>query len=282
MTANMGYLELGDRHKIFWQDDGEGIPCLLIPGSGGTVKGFEERVAPYFRAAGFRTIILDHRGTGRSTYDGQDFTISDLRDDVIALIKHLGIGPVLLFGMSMGSYIAQEIAVSRPDLVCGAVLVATLGRQTEFARRNFKFVIPEARGELALPAEAKGLYHAMQLLSPVTLTDDALASAYLDFWDSGRVELGDVFAQQMEACESYDNRLDALAVIECPCLIISYAHDLCTPANRGREVADAICNSQFLLIENAGHLGFLEKPDETYSACMSFLKNVIGEEARGG
>ena len=49
--------------------------------------------------------------------------------DTAALIEHLGLGPCDIIGYSLGGYIAQELAVTRADLVRRLVLLAGQARR---------------------------------------------------------------------------------------------------------------------------------------------------------
>ena len=57
-----------------------------------------------------------------------------------------------------------------------------------------------------------------------------------------------------------DNRLPAYRSITAPVLVIGFADDVVLPPHLGREVADALPNGRYLEIPDAGHLGFIEKP----------------------
>jgi pimeloyl-ACP methyl ester carboxylesterase len=54
-------------------------------------------------------------------------------------------------------------------------------------------------------------------------------------------------------------------------LVISFAHDLVTPAARGRELAAAIPAARYLEIPDAGHYGFLEQPKAVNAAMLDFF-----------
>ncbi|GAA3353906.1 hypothetical protein GCM10017744_009340 [Streptomyces antimycoticus] len=70
-------------------------------------------------------ITLDNRGIPPTSECPDGFTLQDMVGDVAGLIEHLGIGPCRVVGTSLGAFITQELALSRPDLVRRAVLIAT-------------------------------------------------------------------------------------------------------------------------------------------------------------
>lgn len=72
-----------------------------------------------------RVLALDHRGHGRGMRPSAPFRLHDAADDAAALLRHLGVGPAIVVGYSMGGPIAQLLWQRHPDLVAGLVLCAT-------------------------------------------------------------------------------------------------------------------------------------------------------------
>lgn len=70
-------------------------------------------------------VALDHRGHGRGLRSEERFTLEDAADDAAGLIEHLGLGPVIACGYSMGGPIAMLVWQRHPHLVAGLVLEAT-------------------------------------------------------------------------------------------------------------------------------------------------------------
>ena len=94
--------------KIYYAEEGKGIPILLIPGGpGGTHQGFH----PHFsKAAQFaRVIYFDPRGTGVSEYKrAGGYTVTQEINDIENLRKALKIDKWIVLGWSFGGFIAQE------------------------------------------------------------------------------------------------------------------------------------------------------------------------------
>ena len=68
---------------------------------------------------------IDHRGHGRGLRTPDAFTLEDAADDAAALVRQLGLGPVIAVGYSMGGPISMLLARRHPDLVRGLVVQAT-------------------------------------------------------------------------------------------------------------------------------------------------------------
>src|SRR6266478_6982889 len=103
---------------------GGGRPLLVLNGFGATNADWD----PSFidRLASFNELILlNNRGIGGSTDDGQPFDVAKLADDAAHVIETLGFERVSLLGWSMGGFIAQTLALQHPDRVNKLVLLST-------------------------------------------------------------------------------------------------------------------------------------------------------------
>jgi 3-oxoadipate enol-lactonase len=118
-----------DRGEFFLRDSGESEPggpvVLMLHGWVGSADlnfgGLYEDVI----AAGYRVIALDHRGHGRGPRPLVPFRLVDCAADAAAVVRTLGLGPVIVYGFSMGGAIAQLVARDHRDVVAGLVLSGT-------------------------------------------------------------------------------------------------------------------------------------------------------------
>ena len=138
--------------NLAYDDRGSGDPVLFIAGRGGAGRTWHLHQVPAFQRAGYRVITFDNRGIG-ATENAGGFTTETMVADTAALIEELVGGPVRVVGVSMGSFIAQELMLARPELVSQAVLMATRGRhdrtraffnraETRAARRRHRAARP--------------------------------------------------------------------------------------------------------------------------------------------
>jgi len=160
---------------------GTGEPVLFIAGRGGLGRTWHLHQVPAFLAAGYRVITFDNRGVG-ATANADGFTIETMVADTAALIESLGIGPVRIVGVSMGSYIAQELLVERSDLVSQAVLMATRGR-LDRAREFFRTAEDEfAAAGVPLPTAYDAKIRLLESFSPKTLSNDAAVAEWISMF----------------------------------------------------------------------------------------------------
>ncbi|NVI90862.1 alpha/beta fold hydrolase, partial [Actinomadura sp. BRA 177] len=166
--------------RISYQRRGRGEPVLLIMGSSAAGHVWTMHQTPALNRAGFETVTFDNRGVPPSDAPAGDYALADLVADTAGLIEGLGLGPCHLVGASMGAMIAQELALARPGLVRSAVLLATRAR-SDALRRAQSAADRELRDAgVRLPPEYLATRTVMEMLSPVTLNDDAAVATWLE------------------------------------------------------------------------------------------------------
>src|SRR5690606_28408993 len=111
--------------ELYYEDIGEGRPLLLL-------HGLTSNSAMFYREIEFfkdkqRIIALDSRGHGNSSRHDA-YTLQDHIEDANALLSYLKLDTVDVLGVSMGSYIAQGLAIQYAEKVKKLILVAKIGR----------------------------------------------------------------------------------------------------------------------------------------------------------
>ncbi|OBK73717.1 alpha/beta fold hydrolase [Mycobacterium sp. 1274761.0] len=255
--------------NLAFEDHGSGEPVLFIAGRGGAGRTWHLHQVPEFQRAGYRTITFDNRGIG-ATEQASDFGIEQMVADTAALIEKLDAAPARIVSVSMGSFIAQELMLARPELVRSAVLMATRGRHDR-TREFFRTAERElADSGIELPASYDAKLRLVESFSPKTLNDDKAVRDWIDMFTMWPSKSTPGMRAQHEVAPR-ENRLPAYRSIAAPVLVIGFSDDLALPAHLGREVADAIPNGRYLEIRDAGHLGFLEKPKQVNAAALNFF-----------
>lgn len=126
-----GMLDVGDANVVYWEVCGNphGKPALVLHGGPGS--GCTPRHRRYFDPDAYRIVLLDQRGSGRSTphageptTDLSTNTTHHLLRDIELLRGHLDIERWLVFGNSWGSTLALAYAELHPDHVSEIVLLA--------------------------------------------------------------------------------------------------------------------------------------------------------------
>jgi pimeloyl-ACP methyl ester carboxylesterase len=255
--------------NLAYDDRGSGDPVLFIAGRGGAGRTWHLHQVPAFLAAGYRAITFDNRGIG-ATEQVDGFGVEQMVADTAALIEKLDAVPARIVAVSMGSFIAQELMLARPDLVHSAVLMATRGRQDR-TREFFRAAERElADSGVVLPPSYEAKVRLLESFSPKTLNDDAVVRDWIDMFTMWPTKSTPGLRAQTDVGPR-DNRLPAYRSITAPALVIGFGDDVVLPPHMGREVADALPNGRYLEIPNTGHLGFIEKPQVVNVAALDFF-----------
>ncbi|MEV6118368.1 alpha/beta fold hydrolase [Streptomyces sp. NPDC052109] len=254
--------------RLSYERSGQGEPVLLIMGSGAAGRVWTMHQTPALNKAGYETIVFDNRGIAPSDAPHGDYTLAEMTADTLGLIEALEIGPCHIVGTSMGSMIAQEIALARPDLVRCAVLMATRARSDATRRMMLDAERALTASGVTLPPTYEAVRTVLEMLSPATLNDDEVAAGWLEIFEltAGQSATG------QQGVDATGDRREALRRIAVPCRAIAFSDDLICPPHLVSEVADAIPECDYVEIPRCGHLGNLEDPDAVNTAVIEFLE----------
>jgi len=115
------------------------VALVIHGGPGGDHSGFKPGMSPL--AETMQLVYFDHRGQGRSARgDPARYTLDENVEDMEALRRHLGLGPIVSIGTSYGGMVAMAHAARYPDAVSRLVLIVTaahagfVGRAEQFVR----------------------------------------------------------------------------------------------------------------------------------------------------
>jgi pimeloyl-ACP methyl ester carboxylesterase len=262
-----------DGTRLQVTEAGEGEPLVLVCGTSQSHRLW----APLLPAltARHRVISYDHRGIGDSERGEGPISMAALAEDLDGLLGELGIDRAHVLGWSLGSTVAQELALHHPEHVATLVLASTWGRTDAFQASVFAGLShPWRTGHRDVGLAALGIAYSPELLnSPEFLP---LMEQLEPLFPSTPAQIATV-AEQWDADLAHD-ALDRLEQITAPTLVIAGEQDLLTPPVQGRAVADRISGARFDLLTGAGssHAALMERPQEFTDLVLDFLsKNPI-------
>ncbi len=266
-------LTITENTSIDYDVQGEGPPLLLINGLGFGRWGWFKQIPAFTRH--FRTITFDVRGE-RGLSNG----VAGLAGEAVALLDHLGVGKTHVLGTSLGGFAAQELALTRPDLVDRLVLVCT-----SYGGRG-----PEAMSPGAL-ADMMGIGTFSAEAAARRALEAATGEAYRaekpeEFEQIVRWRLADSpsvvsYYEQARAGARFDLSGD-VGHITSPTLVIHGAEDRYVPPANARALAEAIPGAKLQMIEEAGHLVFVERFADVNRGVVRFLKSSETRASRTG
>lgn len=218
-----------------------------------------------------RVVLFDLPGSGNAeptAYDAaRHASLEGYRDDVVALLDELALGPAVLVGHSVSAMISVLVQTARPDLVSRLVLVAPSARYLD-------------DGDYVGGFQDRDVEDLLQLMSRNHLGwQDPLASLVAGAdEDDVKDELERSFCRtRPEVAEQFaavtfrgDNRCD-LPLVGAPTLVLQSRVDAVAPMSAGRFVADAIPGSEFEVLDTHGHCPQLSAPAPTADAIRRFV-----------
>jgi 3-oxoadipate enol-lactonase len=250
---------------------GAGEPLLLIMGFGAPGIAWMP-VLPML--SGFKCIYFDNRGTGNSEKPAGPYTIPDMADDGAHLLAALGIESAMVYGISMGGMIAQELALRHPGRVSKMVLGCTM--------TGGPAAIPPAEETIASLVSAMKLMstdpeRAIDILLPVVHPPD-FVTAHPEVKQMALMGAAmipptppDVIERTLEGITQF-NSYDRLPTVKCPVLIVHGERDiLLRPAN-AEVLKSRLPQAEVFMIPNAGHNFFAENPMGVHQRIVEFLK----------
>jgi pimeloyl-ACP methyl ester carboxylesterase len=265
---------MGERVKAgnvdVWVDRrGEGPDVLLIAGLGDPAEAWQAQLDGL--ADRYRLTAYDNRGAARTPLPEGPISARTMADDAAALLQALGISAAHVAGFSMGSAIAQELALRHPELVRSLVLVSTYARPDALFRSQLAFWrwLPEAAPSDSAFFEAFFTW----VYTPRAHGDgsvDQIVEESLAFPHQQSVE---AFQAQVDACLAHDT-VDRLSQIAAPTLVLSGEYDVILPPRIGRSVAAAIPNAEFEVMPGEAHQPFQEVPDKFNARVDQFWREV--------
>lgn len=241
-------------YETFGFDRGSDRPVLiLVNGLGGQCISFRPALCDAFTRSGVRVVRLDNRDVGLSDDGPAGYGLSDMADDVIAVVDDLGVEKVHVWGMSLGGMIVQSLAINHPDRILSATSVMSttgnlnVGRPTEEARRLLTTPGSRVRDE-AIAAHMAGL---AVWGSPGRVDEDderAFAGAAFD-----RACRPEGTARQYRAAREDGNRDERLSRVRVPFFVVHGTADTLIDSSGGRHTAAVVPGAHLTLVEGMGH-----------------------------
>lgn len=250
------------------QEFGEGEPLLIINGTSQSLGFWTETALVW--ANRFRVITYDLRGMGGSERGSGALSVASLAADAQGLLETLDIERAHVLGYSLGSAIAQELALAAPNRVASLVLYCTWGRTDGFQRAMMTGLAhPWRTGDVEAALGALGVAFSPQLLDNPEF--GVLIEQLLPLFPSTEQQIR-TCAEQWDADLAHDT-LDRLSEITTPTLVIAGEQDLLTPPWHGRQVADAIPGARHHLFTGPGssHALGVERAEEFVPMVLEFL-----------
>jgi pimeloyl-ACP methyl ester carboxylesterase len=251
-TEEQGYIE-HEGARIWYAAYGSGLPVILLHGGLGHSGNWGYQV-PALIESGYRTVVIDSRGHGRSTRDEQLYTYERLASDVSAVMDALQIERAALVGWSDGACTALILADQAPARVAGVFFFAC--NMDPSGTKEFDF------GPLVERCFNRHVKDYNQL-SPTPDQFGAFSEA-----------VG--LMQRTQPNYSADD----LARIDVPVAVVHSEHDEFIRREHAEYLARSLAKAEFVYLPGLSHFAPLQRPDLFNAVMLAFLAklNVSREE----
>jgi pimeloyl-ACP methyl ester carboxylesterase len=228
---------------------------VLVHGAGGSHLDWP---APLRRLREANVYDLDLPGHGRSEGTGRS-SIAAYRDFFLSFLDSLGLDRAVLVGHSMGGAIALGFALSYPNRLAGLILVGT-GARLRVAPAILTGILSDFEATVDLVCDyAYGPSASEQLkrLGRRRLLETSPEVLHGDY----------------AACDAFDV-MERLGEVQCPALVIGGTADRLTPPKYSIYLRDHIPGAELVLVDAAGHMVMLEKPEVVARAVSKFIASL--------
>jgi len=256
--------------SLYYELHGEGEPLLLIMGYGSN-SGHWFVILPRL-ASRFNVIIFDKRGTGRSDKPDIPYTAEMLTGDITGLLDAIGIGAAHVFGVSMGSMLAQELALRYPQRVKKLVLGCTTcggPHAVKLSPESMAFLFDPERARLS--DEERALSTVPWLWNEDYIAGHPEAVKRYVATTTQYPTPAHGYMSQANFILTHDT-YDRLPDIKAPTLVLTGAKDRLISPENSRILASRIPGAELVIFENAGHGFISDTADESSETIIKFLE----------
>ena len=241
------------------------VAVVLIHGWPDSWRSFEPVMDALSPDIGVVAISL--RGFGGSDAPPSGYEPGDFADDVIEVLDHVGVASAVVVGHSMGALVAQRIAIDRPDLVAGVVMIGGLSRLPEAVTEE----VWSAVADLTDPVDEEFVreFQSSTLAAPVP------TAFFEQLVAESRRAPASVWRAAWAGVKAADHR-DQVAAIAAPTLLIWGDQDGLVPREEQDLLVETIPEARLVVYEDSGHSPNWEQPGRVAADVEAFTRRVTG------
>lgn len=256
-----------DGTRIAYETRGEGEPLVLVHGLAYDRAGWGP--LPDLLAERFRVVLPDNRGVGESDAPPGPYTVAQMAGDVLAVLDDAGIEQTDLFGVSLGGYIAQELALTssgrlRRLILCSTAVGGPSAVPMPERTQQVFATYPTMEREAGLRMFVENSLGERGVRELPELVDEIFR------YRLGHAPTVDAWTAQAAAGATYvnDDRVDRIAV---PTLVVAGGADVVVDPANAELLGSKIAGARVELVPDRGHLLFWEDSPAVARLVTEFL-----------
>jgi pimeloyl-ACP methyl ester carboxylesterase len=247
VANNEGYIE-HDRARIWYAAYGSGMPVILLHGGLGHSGNWGYQVPALIRN-GYRVVLIDSRGHGRSTRDARPYTYELMASDVSAVMDTLNLEKASIVGWSDGACTALILADKVPARVAGVFFFAC--NMDPSGTKEFEFT----------PIVGRCFSRHLKDYKQLSSTPDQFD------------EFSEAVGVMQRTQPNYS--ADDLAQINVPVAIVHSEHDEFIKREHAEYLARSIPYAEFVYLPGVSHFAPLQRPEQFNTAMLAFLDKAV-------
>jgi len=241
--------------RIVYSTYGSGSPVILLHGGLGHGGNWGYQV-PALVERGYRAVLIDSRGHGRSTRDAQPFSYELMASDVLAVMDTLHLKKAAMVGWSDGACTALILAAKAPSRTAGVFYFAC--NMDPSGVKPFE----------ATPTLNRCFARHAKDYADLSATPEHFKNFVEDVSLMGRTQ-PNYSAQD-------------LAKVSVPVVIAQSEHDEFIKREHAEYLARNIPNAEFILLTGVSHFAPLQRPEQFNAAVLEFVAKVLAREVSKG
>ena len=267
IVGKQAFVKSSDGTRIYTLASGKGDKTVLLAHGYGFTNIEWNVIVPMLNDLGYRTVVFDQRGHGKSSIGKDGITSASMASDYHNIINQLNLKNVILVGHSMGGFLSMKCLLSYPKLqnneIKGLVLMAT------FAGDVYK---KNAQNKIQIPLIKSGILQKMITWKPIGRAFGKSLAGKNPDPELLRV-IPEIFLQQdhskllpiLEAfgAESYYSELHKITL---PTAVVIGTKDATTPPFHTDDLVKLIPNATRINVLDKGHCLNAEAPNEIIKA----------------
>ena len=253
-----------DGLKIAYERVGEGPPLVFVHGAAEDSRTWQPQFAGL--ADQFTVVAWDEPGAGQSSDPPEGFALAGYADVLAALVETLELGPAHIAGLSWGGTVVLEFYRRHPGLVATLIMVDTYaGWKGSLPAAEVRARVASTRRMLAAPHEG------FDPTLPGLFAGDPPAK-YVPLLAAIAADVRPATLRRQLAIMAETDVSDLLPRIAVPTLLIWGRVDVRSPLSIAHQFEGAIPDTVLVVIEGAGHLSPLERPQQVNDAVRRFCR----------
>ena len=247
---------------LHYEEHGQGEPLVLLHGLGSSSQDWELQVPELSRH--YRVILMDIRGHGQSSKPRRGYQIKTFSEDLLALLQHLGSGPVHFVGLSMGGMLGFQFAVDHPDWLRSLCIVNSAPEVKRRTPSDWLWWLKRWGLARLLSVETVGKGLAARLFPKPQQAE--LRRKMAERWARNDKR---AYLKSFDAIVDWGVQ-ERIGQIRCPTLVIAADQDYTPVALKERYVA-LMPNARLAVIADSRHATPLDQPEAFNRTVLPFL-----------